>query len=61
MAAVDIPAGTVIERDQVIMKRPGTGVPPTEMEKMLGRTTVRAVEEDQLVTWEDVEGGPPEA
>ncbi|MFW5866502.1 MAG: N-acetylneuraminate synthase family protein [Armatimonadota bacterium] len=60
IAAVDIPPGTVIEREHVIMKRPGTGVAPTELEKMLGRKTVRAVEEDQLVTWDDVEGGEPD-
>lgn len=60
VAAADIPAGTVIAREHLIMKRPGTGVPPTEMEKMLGRTTVREIAEDQLVTWEDVEGGAPE-
>ncbi|MFW6438284.1 MAG: N-acetylneuraminate synthase family protein [Armatimonadota bacterium] len=56
IAAVDIPEGTVIERDHVIMKRPGTGVSPTELEKMLGRKTVRAIQEDQLVTWDDIEG-----
>ena len=60
VAAVDIPAGTVLEREHLIMKRPGTGVSPTELETMLGRTTLRAVEEDQLVTWDDVEGGAPE-
>jgi len=59
IAAVDIPAGTVITEAHLIMKRPGTGVSPTEMEKMLGRTALRAVEEDQLVTWEDLEGGAP--
>ena len=59
VAAVDIPEGTVITEAHLIMKRPGTGVSPTEMEKMLGRRAIRAVEEDQLVTWEDLEGGAP--
>ena len=59
VAAVDIPAGTVIAEEHLIMKRPGTGVPPTEMEEMLGRRTVRAISEDQLVTWNDLEGGTP--
>ena len=57
VAAVDIPAGTVLAPEHLIMKRPGTGVSPTECDRMLGRTTSRAVEEDQLVTWEDIEGG----
>jgi len=55
VAATDLPAGTVIAREHLIMKRPGTGVPPTEMDRMLGRRTLRAIAEDQLVTWEDVE------
>jgi sialic acid synthase SpsE len=60
VAATDIPAGEVIRREHLIMKRPGTGVPPTEMEKMLGRTAARPIDEDQLVTWEDTEEGAPE-
>ena len=59
VAAVDLAAGTVIERDHLIMKRPGTGVSPTRTDEMLGRTVSRTVEEDQLVTWDDVEGGDP--
>ncbi|MGC9318933.1 MAG: N-acetylneuraminate synthase family protein [Armatimonadota bacterium] len=59
VAAADIPAGTVLERAHLIMKRPGTGVSPTMLEAMLGRTTIRDIEEDQLVTWEDVEGDAP--
>ncbi len=59
VAAQDIPAGTVIEREHLIMKRPGTGVQPTELEQMLGRTTANAIEEDKLVTWDDIEGGEP--
>jgi sialic acid synthase SpsE len=55
VAATDLPAGTAIAREHLIMKRPGTGVPPMEMERMLGRRTLRAIAEDQLVTWEDVE------
>ncbi|MEA3403934.1 MAG: N-acetylneuraminate synthase family protein [Armatimonadota bacterium] len=60
VAAVDIPAGTVLGREHLIMKRPGTGVSPTMLQAMLGRTAIRDIEEDQLVTWEDVEGGAPE-
>ena len=59
IAAVDIPAGTTLAREHVIMKRPGTGISPTRLDDVLGRTTLRAIEEDQLVTWEDVEGGDP--
>ncbi len=59
VAAVDIPAGTVIEPRHLIMKRPGTGVSPTQTAQMLGRKTIRAIEADQLVTWADLEGEAP--
>ena len=61
VAAVDLPAGTVLGPEHLIMKRPGTGVSPTQIDAMLGRKVIRDVEEDQLVTWEDVEGDPPES
>ncbi len=57
VAAVDIPAGTTLQREHLIMKRPGTGVSPTQMVAMLGRRTISDVAEDQLVTWEHLEDG----
>jgi N-acetylneuraminate synthase len=61
VAAVDMPAGTVIEPQHLIMKRPGTGVSPTQTAQMLGRKTIRAIEADQLVTWDDLDGEVPKA
>lgn len=59
VAAVDIPAGTVLRAEHLIMKRPGTGVSPARLDAMIGRTTIRDIPEDRLVTWDDVEGGDP--
>lgn len=59
VAAVDIPAGTELAPEHLIMKRPGTGVSPARIDEMIGRTTIRAIREDQLVTWDDVAGGDP--
>ncbi len=59
VAARHIPAGTTLRREHLIMKRPGTGVSPVELDRMLGRTTSVAIEEDQLVTWDQIEGGEP--
>ncbi|HUS81199.1 MAG TPA: N-acetylneuraminate synthase family protein [Armatimonadota bacterium] len=59
VAAVDLPAGTVLGPEHLIMKRPGTGVSPTLVDPMVGRRMIRDVAEDQLVTWEDVDGDPP--
>ncbi|MCD6360457.1 MAG: N-acetylneuraminate synthase family protein [Armatimonadetes bacterium] len=61
VAAVDLKAGTVLRPEHLIMKRPGTGVSPALVDEMIGRTMIRDVDEDQLVTWDDVDGPPPEA
>ncbi len=36
--AKDVPAGKALEREDLVMLRPGTGIPPTEEENYLGRT-----------------------
>ena len=38
MAARDIPAGRIITIDDIAAKRPGTGLPPSMMDRILGRT-----------------------
>ena len=37
-AAVDIPAGTVLRPELIAIRRPGTGLPPSMREELLGRT-----------------------
>jgi len=37
MAACDIPSGTVIQMKHISAKRPGTGLPPSMMDKVLGK------------------------
>ena len=51
--AGDLAPGTKISKDDLICKRPGTGIPPTEVAKVVGKTLVRAVEGDFLVQPED--------
>ena len=43
VAARDIPAGATLERDMVIMRRPGTGLSPAMLETLLGRRAVREI------------------
>jgi N,N'-diacetyllegionaminate synthase len=54
VAARDIPAGTVIERDMLTTKRPGYGVPPKHIDHLVGRTARADIEYDEVVTWEMV-------
>ncbi len=55
IAARDIRAGEVIRDDMLIMKRPGTGISPTEVEKVVGRTAARDIAEDAAIEWADLE------
>lgn len=41
--AVDIKKGTAIKEEMLIMLRPGTGLPPTELENILGRVLSRDI------------------
>jgi len=48
----DLPAGTVLERDMLTVKRPGFGVAPKHLDLVLGRALRVAAEADDILTWE---------
>lgn len=54
VAAADIPAGTTLEADHLIMKRPGTGISPADLAEVLGKTTSKPIAADSLVEWESL-------
>jgi N-acetylneuraminate synthase len=56
VARVALPAGTVLTRDHVAIKKPGTGLEPRRLDEVVGRRLVRAVDVDHVLTAEDVEG-----
>lgn len=49
-------AGTVITQDMIWSKRPGTGIPSHKMPEIIGRKLCRDVEENVLLSYEDLEG-----
>lgn len=53
-AARDIPAGTALSEDMLCLLRPATGLPPTLIDVVLGRTVRRPVTQGELITWEDL-------
>jgi N-acetylneuraminate synthase/N,N'-diacetyllegionaminate synthase len=55
-AAVDIPAGTLLDRKMLAVKRPGTGLSPDTLESFVGRRTLRAIAADRQLRRDDVEG-----
>jgi len=46
VAARDLPAGTIVGPDDLVILRPGTGLPPGAMTQVLGRKTARAIPAD---------------
>jgi N-acetylneuraminate synthase len=56
VARRSLPAGTVLSAADLAIKKPGTGLPPDRLADLVGRTLRRAVEADELLATEDVEG-----
>ena len=52
IARVDIPAGTPLKADMLTCKRPGTGIPPTELEGVLGKSLKIPVSAEKVITWD---------
>ena len=52
VVARDLPSGHVIGPGDVVMKSPAGGIPPYELNKVLGRVTLRPLMEDDFLTFE---------
>ncbi|ABI57709.1 N-acetylneuraminate synthase family protein [Alkalilimnicola ehrlichii MLHE-1] len=50
VAATDLPAGTTLAAGHLAYKRPGTGVPPTQAEDLIGRRLAVDLAHDELIT-----------
>jgi N-acetylneuraminate synthase len=55
VSQVPIPAGAVITHEMLGIKKPGNGIPPCELDSLLGRRTRVAIEPDRVLTWDDIE------
>jgi len=56
VASQALAAGTVLSREHVRIKKPGTGLPPERLEDILGKRLSRAVSADQVLSADDIEG-----
>lgn len=52
VVARDLPAGTVLRKDMIEIKRPGTGLPPDLLSHVVRRTTARALVGGELLSLE---------
>lgn len=51
VAKVDIPANTKITEDMLTAKRPGTGIWPNKIDKVIGLTSAHDIKADDIITW----------
>lgn len=54
VAARDLRKGTKLTRDMIEIKRPLGGIVPGDLEKVLGLTLNKDIEEDMFLTWQDL-------
>ncbi len=57
VAARDLPAGHTIGSDDLVAKRPGNGISPSELNAMIGRVLTRPIGADELLTLAHLEPG----
>ncbi len=56
VATRDLPAGHMIQREDIAIKSPGDGLPPYEIDKIIGRVTSAAMKEDDDITFKALNG-----
>jgi N-acetylneuraminate synthase/N,N'-diacetyllegionaminate synthase len=52
VARVDIAAGTLLTADMIACKRPGMGIPPAELNSILGKSCKNDICAEQVFTWD---------
>ena len=53
VSAKFIPSGKLISKEDLAFKRPGDGIPPTDISKIINSKTKKDIEEDQIIYYSD--------
>lgn len=53
-ARSDIPAGSTLTAEMLSVRRPGIGIAPGDLDRVLGRTVIGAITSGQPITWGDL-------
>lgn len=54
VAARNLPSGHVLQENDVAFKSPGDGMPPYEIDRVIGKTLIRPLREDENIDWQDL-------
>ena len=49
VATYDLSAGTILEAEHLLLKRPGTGLDPRQLESIIGKRLIVAIKEDEQI------------
>ena len=52
VVARDVPAGHTLGAEDIVMKSPAGGIPPYELDKVIGRMTLEPLREDDVLSFE---------
>jgi N-acetylneuraminate synthase/N,N'-diacetyllegionaminate synthase len=55
VAGKNFKKGEVIQKEMLMIKRPGTGISPADIEKIIGKKTKQAITIDEILHWDMVE------
>jgi N-acetylneuraminate synthase len=58
VARMDLPAGTMLTTEHLTVKKPGTGIPAEEIDRVVGRQLRRDLKADELIGRDDLEAPP---
>ena len=60
VVARDLPSGHVLTAADIVMKSPGGGIPPYELDTVLGKVTTKALHEDDFLSHDVLAGKSPQ-
>lgn len=55
VAVRDIPAGSILKKEDLVGKRPGTGISPACISEVVGKVAKVRLERDQVIHWENLD------
>lgn len=55
--AAALPAGAMLAREHLLLRRPASGIPAAEFDRVLGRRLARALPAGAVLQWADLGGG----
>lgn len=51
----DLPSGTTLTADMLVPRKPGTGIPYSEKDRLVGKCLRQDVRADRIIKWDDIE------